>query len=372
MMPTTMNVGADRVRQQIVNVLAAWGMAPELIEVTADKMVETDLFGVESHGISMLMMYETMRRAGTLNMKARPHVVKDTPATALIDGDAGLGHPVSAMAMNLAVDKALAVGIGMVGVRNSHHFGAAGVYARIAAERGAIGLVTSATRGIMMVPTGAAEPVLGTNPLAFAAPAGRHPPFVLDMATTTVAANKVKVYDLKSKPIPSGWVVDGAGAGVTDPREAMATLHDRKEGGLSPVGGTPELGSHKGYGLAMMVHILGGTLTGGSFSPLRKRTAKPGDPENIGHYFQAVDPKVFLDDGRFQSDLDSVIDVMHETPPADPARPVMVAGEPEERERERRLRDGIPIPPALDRHIRDICERSGAAYVLEAVAAPAG
>jgi LDH2 family malate/lactate/ureidoglycolate dehydrogenase len=310
-------------------------------------------------------MYERMRDAGALNMQARPRVVKDTACTALVDGDAGLGHPVSVMAMNLAVDKALAVGVGLVGVRNSHHFGAAGAYARLAAERGAIGFVTSATRGIMMVPTGAAEPVLGTNPIAFAAPAGRNRPFVLDMATTTVAANKVKVYDLKEKPVPAGWVVDGKGGSATDPRVAMDYLHNRREGGLSPLGGTPEMGSHKGYGLAMMVHILGGTLTGGSFSPVRKRTQKPGEPENIGHYFQAIDPKVFLPDGQFQADLDEAIDVLHATPPAEPAKPVLVAGEPEDRERERRLREGIPIPPALDRHIRDICGRSGAAYVLE-------
>jgi LDH2 family malate/lactate/ureidoglycolate dehydrogenase len=361
-----MNASAASVRQQIAVVLTAWGMTPDLAKTTADMMAETDLLGVESHGISMLMMYERMRLAGTLNMQARPRVVKDTAATALVDGDAGLGHPVSVLAMNLAVDKALAIGIGMVGVRNSHHFGAAGIYARLAAERGAIGLVTSATRGVMMVPTGAAEPVLGTNPIAFAAPAGRNRAFVLDMATTTVAANKVKVYDLKTKPVPAGWVMDGAGGTVTDPRTAMQFLHERREGGLSPLGGTPDMGSHKGYGLAMMVHILGGTLTGSSFSPIRNRTQKPGDPENIGHYFQAIDPKVFLDDGRFQSDLDEVIDVMHATPPADPAKPVMVAGEPEDREHARRLRKGIPIPPALDRHIREICERSGAAYVLEA------
>ena len=359
-----MQIAADRVRQQIASILAAWGMAPDLVETTAEMMVETDLMGVESHGISMLMMYERMRDSGALNLQARPRILQETVSTALIDGDAGLGHPVSVMAMDLAVDKAMAAGIGMVGVRNSHHFGAAGVYARRAAERGAIGLVTSATRGIMMVPTGGAEPVLGTNPIAFAAPAGRNRPFVLDMATTTVAANKVKVYDLKGTPIPTGWVMDGQGGSTTDPRTAMEYLHNRREGGLSPLGGTPEMGSHKGYGLAMMVHILGGTLTGASFSPIRERRQKTSDPENIGHYFQAIDPKVFLLEGRFQADLDEVIDTLHATPPADPAKPVLVAGEPEDRERERRLREGIPIPPALDRHIRDICGRCGAAYLL--------
>lgn len=359
-----MNVSAERVRQQILNILHAWGMEPDLAETTAGAMVETDLLGVDSHGISMLMTYEERAREGKLDLRARPRVVRDGPCAALVDAGAGLGHPVSAMAMNLAVDKALAVGVGVVGVRNSHHFGAAGVYARMAAARGAVGLVTSATRGVAMVPTRGALPVLGTNPIAFAAPAGRNRPFVLDMATTTTAAGKIKVHDLNDRPLPPGWVVDGQGRSVTDAREGMAVLRERPEGGLTPLGGTPEMGSHKGYGLAMMAHILGGALVGASFSPIRNRTQKPSDPDDIGHFFMAIDPKAFRDEGAFEDDLDAAIDVLHATPPADPGEPVLVAGDPEAEARERRLREGVPIPPALDRHVRDICGRCGAAYVL--------
>src|SRR5207248_6426979 len=135
---------------------------------------------------------------------------REGPSMALIDADASLGHPVAVHAMNLAVDKCRESAVAVVSVVNSHHFGAAGCYSRIAAERGVIGMVTSATRGVSMVPTFAAEPVMGTNPLAFAAPARRNPPFQLDMATTTVAAGKVKVYKLNHKAVPSGWVIDGA------------------------------------------------------------------------------------------------------------------------------------------------------------------
>src|SRR5438132_2893941 len=145
---------------------------------------------------------------------------RDAAAFALIDADRSLGHPVSVHAMNLAVDKCRDMGVAVVTVFNSHHFGAAGCYSRIAAERGVIGMVTSATRGVSMVPTFAAEPVMGTNPLAFAAPARRNPPFQLDMATTTVAAGKVKVYKLNHEPLPPGWVVDDKGQPVTDPEEA--------------------------------------------------------------------------------------------------------------------------------------------------------
>ena len=360
-----MNITHDRIHQQILNILHAWGMADDLAKTTADAMVETDLMGVDSHGISMLMAYETRKIEGKLNLKAKPTIIRESPCTALVDGQAGLGHPVSAFAMNLAVDKALKVGIAAVGVRNSHHFGATGVYARIASRRGVIGMVTSATRGITMVPTRGKIPVLGTNPIAFAAPAKRNRPFTLDMATTTSAANKVKVYDLNNKKLPEGWVIDGEGNIVTDSRKAIEMMHDgSKSGGLTPVGSVESTASYKGYGLAMMAHILGGTLMGGSFSPIRERTQGDKDPDNIGHFFLAIDPKAFRDEGEFEKDLDEVIDILHATPPLDPSRPVLVAGDPEAAERERRLKNGIPIPEKLDKHIRDICGRCGAAYVL--------
>lgn len=351
------------VRRQILAILDVWGMAEDLARITAEAMVETDLLGVDSHGISMLMTYEQRHREGKLNLKARPTVVRENACTALVDGQAGLGHPVSAFAMGLACDKAQAGGVGVVGVRNSHHFGAAGVYARIAARRGFIGMVTSATRSILMVPTGARTPVLGTNPIAFAAPAKRNPPFVLDMATTTTAGNKVRVFGLKGRTLPPGWVVDGDGVGVSDPEAAMAVMKS-DEGGLTPLGGTAETAGYKGYGLAMMVHILGGALTGASFSPIRNRTQGEDQPDDLGHFFLAIDPASFREPGAFEADLDDVIDTLHATPPVDPAKPVLVAGDPEEATRRERLTNGIPIPETLDKLIRGVCERSGAAYVL--------
>jgi LDH2 family malate/lactate/ureidoglycolate dehydrogenase len=366
-----MNVDADLVRQQIAAILQGWGMAAPGAAATAALMAETDLLGVDSHGISMLMMYEAMHEAGQLKLDAEPRIVRDAPCTALIDAGAGLGHAVSAMAMNLAVDKAAVCGLGLVGVRNSHHFGAAGLYSRLAAARGMIGFVTSSTRMITMVPTGGAMPVLGTNPIAFAAPAGRHAPFSLDMATTTAAVNKVKVYDLKNRPLPEGWVVDGKGTAVTDAAEAMTILFSREEGGLTPLGGKAELGSHKGYGLGMLVHILAGTLMGGSFSPIHQRTKKPADGDNIGHFFLAIDPKSFRDEGDFEDDLDAVIDVLRATPPAAPAQPVQVAGDPEEANRAERMVSGIPIPPKLEEHLRAICGRASVPFLLvDKAAAP--
>src|SRR5262245_61520938 len=358
------HVKADVIREQLVSVLGAWGMSAPHAQTTADMMVETDLRGVDSHGISMLPTYDREQRAGRLNLTPTFKTVREGPAFALIDADASLGHPVSAHAMNLAVDKCLAAGVGVVTVRNSHHFGAAGCYAKIAADRGVIGLVTSATRGVTMVPTFGAEPVMGTNPIAFAAPTRRQPTFSLDMATTTVAAGKVKVYKLNHKPLPSGWVVDGDGKDVTDETDAFGYVFDKPEGGITPLGGTRDAGSHKGYGLAVMVHILAGCLSGASFSPLRNRTQKPSDPHNIGHFFLAIDPRAFRGEGEFESDLDEVIDVLRGSKRAVPDQPVLVAGDPEMATRADRLEHGVPVPDDLMTQLRAVAKSAGVPFVL--------
>src|SRR5712664_2442739 len=359
-----MRVHAKQIREQLVSVLRAWGMSDAQAETTAEMMLETDLRGVDSHGISMLPTYDREFRAGRLNMRPVFKTVREAPSLALIDADASLGHPVSVHAMNLAIDKCRATGVAVVSVFNSHHFGAAGCYARIAAERGVIGMVTSATRGVSMVPTFAAEPVMGTNPLAFAAPARRNPPFQLDMATTTVAAGKVKVHKLNHRPLPPGWVVDGSGRPVTDAEDAFKYVFERPEGGITPLGGTREAGGHKGYGLAVMVHILGGILAGASFSPIRNRTQKPSDPHNIGHFFMAIDPSAFRGPGEFEDELDQAIDVLRGTRPADPKQPVLVAGDPEMATKKDRLANGVPVPDDLMVQLRAVVERAGVPFVL--------
>jgi LDH2 family malate/lactate/ureidoglycolate dehydrogenase len=359
-----MNVPAERIREQIRSIFGAWGMDAELVRSAAEVMVETDLMGVDSHGVSMLMDYDEARRKGKLNLKARPHVVREGPVTGLIDADAGLGHPAAVMGMALAIRKAQTMQVGVVTVFNSHHFGAAGYYAAMASKAGMVGMVTSATRTIGVVPTRAKVPVLGTNPIAFAAPAKRNPPFLLDMATSAAANNKIKVYGLNGRRIPKGWVFDDAGNAVTDPDAALDILYKTKKGGLTPLGGTPEMSSHKGYGLALMVHILGGALSGASFSPIRIRTQKPSDPDRLGHFFLAIDPKAFRPDGAFEDDLDAVIDVLHDTPPIDPAQPVLVPGDPEAASRRRRLKEGIPVPDSLLKKLRQVCEGSNVPFIL--------
>jgi LDH2 family malate/lactate/ureidoglycolate dehydrogenase len=268
------------------------------------------------------------------------------------------------MGIHLAIEKARANSIGAVSVTNSHHFGPAGYYARTAAEQGFISLVTSNAHTCCVVPTRSATPVFGTNPLAIAIPARRNPPFLLDMATSTVAANKVRVYEFTGKPLPDGWVLDENGQSVRDSSVAMNYIFKREKGGLTPIGGTPEMCSHKGYGLNMIAQLLGATLGGATFSAIDRAKGKKGGPDNLGHFFLAIDPKAFRPDDSFEDEVDDIIDFLHATPPIDPALPVLVAGDPEYASHKRRVQEGIPVPPVLFEKIRAIAQRAGAPFLL--------
>jgi LDH2 family malate/lactate/ureidoglycolate dehydrogenase len=359
------NVPASAVRAQIEAVLRAWGMPEDKLAVTAEAMVETDLRGVDSHGISMLIMYRQQHGVGQLKLDAEPRIVRQTAVTALIDGGAGLGHPVSTLAMNLAIAKAKAAGIAAVSVFNSHHFGAAGIYSHMATKEGLIGIVCSTSKMINVVPTRGAERVLGTNVMSLAAPSRAYLPVILDMSTSVVAANKVKVYALAGKDIPTGWVVDAEGEPVTDSAVAYQRLFENGEGGLTSIGGAgTDLGGHKGYGLGLFAQILASALSGGSFSPTRNQTQQPGDPDNIGHLFMAIDPAAFRPPADFQHDVDDVIGTLKSTRPINADEPVLIPGEPEWTARERRLAEGIPMPPALIEKIREIAAAARAPYLL--------
>jgi len=360
-----MRFPAETIHRQISEVLRAWGMPPDVVRTAADVMTDTDLAGIDSHGISMLMLYEEALGLEQLNPTPTPRVVRESPVTALVDGDAGLGHVAAVVGMELAITKAKSAGVGVVCVRNSTHFGAAGYYAAMASRAGLLGMVTCTTRGNPVLPTRSAVPVLGTNPIAFAAPTRRNVPFLLDMSTSTVAQNKVKVFDLQGRPLPPGWVLDERGEPVTDAARAMDLVTVRHTGGMSALGGTAEMSSHKGYGLSVMVQILSATLAGGSFTPIRRRTQGRGDPDGIGHFFMALDPTAFRDEGEFEHDLDDVIDVLHAATPTSPDEPVLVAGEPEAIARAERARTGIPVPASLADRIRAICERAGAPFLLD-------
>ena len=335
-------VGHGRLQEFIEGALVAMKMPAERAAITARLMVKTDLRGVDSHGIDMLPRYHELWQQGFVAMEADPVVVRDFAATALYDGAKGLGHYVSTQAMRLAIDKARAFGIGIVTVRNSGHFGAAANYSMMALEHDMIGIATTNSPYVAMVPTFGRAPKLSTNPISFSAPAGRHAPFVLDMATTTVAVGKVRIASRWGKPIPSGWALDDQGDPTTDADVAM------KHRLLSPLGGTRELGGHKGYGLGMMVDILSGVLPGAVYGDLFQRSDHAERKiQDVGHCFVAIDPARFRPLEDFKRDMDDMFDSVKSSPPAEGQMRVFVAGEPEAESERRRLHEGIPISRTL-------------------------
>jgi LDH2 family malate/lactate/ureidoglycolate dehydrogenase len=346
-------------RAQIKAILLAWGMPEDNAETTADVLSWADLHGVDSHGMSMIPGYDRLRRDGRANMKARPRIIKETPVSALVDGDGGLGHVPARFAMQVAVHKAKAAGIAIAAVRNSAHFGATGYYTLMAANEGLIGMACTSASSIQVAPTFGKEAKLGTDPWSFAAPNADGPPFLLDMATTTVAAGRIRNKANEGLPTPPGWVLDKEGLPSTDPLVA------REKGGfLTSLGGSPENSSYKGYGLAVMVNILGACLSGATLITDPMHTKKP-QGNDIGHCFIAIDPGLFRDPADFAADVTRFCNDLRATKPVDPSQPVMVAGDPQWKNAAQRMKDGIPVGAGLLSQIRQIAQASAAPWVLD-------
>ncbi len=345
-------------RAQLRALLHAWGMPEGFAERTAEVMAWADLHGVDSHGISMVPLYFERSRNGRVNMRAVPRVLRETPVSALVDGDGGLGHEPGRQAMELAIGKAHAVGVGVVVVRNSSHFGAAGFYTRMAADAGLVGMAATSAAGVQVAPTGGAEARLGTDPWSFAAPGADGVPFLLDMATTTVAAGRIRNKANEGLPAPAGWLLTKEGVPSTDPLEAA-----EKGGYLTSLGGSAEGSSYKGYGLSVMVNILSACLSGSTLITDEMHQKQPFGMD-IGHFFLALNPGLFREEGAFEADVTALCGALRGTRPVDPAAPVMVAGDKERAIAEERLREGIPVGPGLLAKVAAIARESGVAWAL--------
>ncbi len=326
----------EMLRQQMATILDAWGMSKEHAAITLDYLMYADMHGFDSHGCAMLLHYHRALQAGHLTMTPKIELVRESQTTALLDGGGGLGHVPADMAMRLAAAKCRDTGLGAVAVRNSGHFGAAGSYALLAAQSGLIGIATTDTAEPAVVPTRGVEAKLGTNPIAFAAPAVRNEPFLLDMATSTVPIGRLIEAWRNGDSIPVGWALDANGYPVTNPRRAAALRR------LTP------LGAHKGYGLATAMQILATLLS--------------GTTERVGHFFLALDPRQFRD--GFPEDVDDLMNDLRTTKPLDSSQPVLVAGDPERAAYAERSNSGIPLSRAVVEDIRAVCHGSGAPFLL--------
>jgi LDH2 family malate/lactate/ureidoglycolate dehydrogenase len=345
-------------RRQIETILLAWGARTEAAAATADVLLYAGTHGIDSHGISMLTEYDTRRRRGWLDLRGEPRILRESPVSALIDGGGGLGHWPGIFAMTEAIGRARKAGMAATAVRNSAHFGACGYYARMAAEAGLVGICTTSASMIRVVPTRGAEPRLGTDPFSFAAPGADGLPFVLDMATTTVAFGKVRNKLNEKQECPPGWILDQAGRPSTDPADAA-----ERGGFLTPLGGTAENASYKGYGLGAMVNILSSCLSGAMLITHPGRRERAAGIE-IGHFCLALDPGLFRDPAEFREEVAGFCAALRATRPLDPAEPVLVAGDPERAEAARRSREGIPIPAGLAARLREIAGAADVPWLL--------
>jgi LDH2 family malate/lactate/ureidoglycolate dehydrogenase len=342
-------VPLDIWRRQVGAILVGLGHDDEGAATIADVLVAADLMGIDSHGANMLPLYERWIRAGGATARPEIRVERDHKAVVLIDGGGGFGQAPSMMAVRIAAERARDFGVAAVAIRNSNHYGAAGVYVRRLAEAGLIGISTSSVWRPAIVPTGGLEPKLGTNPIALAAPSARGRPFLLDMATSTAAIGKIRLAEQAGEPIPEGWALTPEGRPQRDPAAAL------REALLVPLGG------YKGYGLAVAVEILSSALSGAALTPADVRGEGAYD---VGHFLLALDPAL-VRGGGFEDDLDRMADALRATRPLDPESPVLVAGDPQYACEDDRLANGIPLTAGFAALLQELAARCGAPFLLD-------
>ncbi len=335
-------VPGEDLKSVVASIFEKVGVPPEDAQLGADVLVLADLRGVDSHGVSnMLRSYLGGYQRGEINPRPNISIVRETASTASLDSDRGLGTIVTPKAMDIAIEKARQSGVGMVTVGNSRHLGMASYHAMLALEHDMIGVcMTSAPP--RMVPTFGAEPRLGTNPIAVAVPARNEPPFVYDAATSSVAQNKIEIARRLGADLEPGWLAADDGTPIMEEGPVPETYN------LLPMGATRELGSHKGYGLACVVDIFAGVLTGFGYG------AVPGRP-NFGHYVAAYNISGFDDPDHFKDEMDGWLQMMKSTKPAPGHDRVLVAGQPEAEMEAVRRKEGIPLHPEVVQFMRDTC-----------------
>ncbi len=346
-------IPVEVVHSFMVDVFQALGVPQTDARICADVLIASDLRGIESHGVSRLKYYYDRIVAGVQFTQTEIEIVKETPTTALVDGHHGMGHVIAYRAMRLAMDKARQYGLGAVAVRNGTHFGIAGYYPLMAAQEGMMGLTVTNARPAI-APTFGTEPMLGTNPIAFAAPSDLPYPFCFDGATSITQRGKIEVAARAEKPVPKGWVIDARGNSLTDPDLILKDLGEAMAA-LLPLGGAGELfAGYKGYDLATMVEILSASLCGGMFMKDLLGFAEDGSrrPYMLGHFFLAVHIEHFVPLDLSRRITGGIMRALQASRKAPGQARIYVAGE-KEREAEKRVRaQGVPVNRNLRRELQ--------------------
>lgn len=322
------------------------GMSADDAKTCADSLVQTNLWGVDSHGALRVPIYIKRLLSGAMNKNPKIESVKDAGALEVLHGDDGCGYVIGRTAMTRAIEKAEKYGIAAVGAMRSNHFGATALYTKMAAERGMIGIAMTNVVPNVVAP-GGSKPIVGNNPLAVSVPTFGDFPFTLDISLSNVAGGKLLLASKKGEKIPLDWATDKEGKPTDDPDKGFA-------GFLLPVGG------HKGYGLALAVDLLSGLLTGGAFLHGLKGMYKyPNDPSLTGHFFIAINPLALMDKEDFKARMSDFYSQIKSSPMWDTSMEMLMPGELEYRTEKKRKEEGLVLPPELVDELNKLAEEMG-------------
>jgi len=332
---TPVRVSTQKLEAFIASAFVAVGISPSEAKSIAELMVRADAQGSEGHGVFRLPQYVRRIKGGAVNLKPKIRVTREAAGMALVDGDNGMGHLVMRYATEKAIEKAKAAGLAWVGVRMSNHAGPASLYAAMPAQHDMIGLYLAVGNANHLPPWGGLDMLLSTNPIAVAVPAGEEPAIVLDMATTVAAYGKVKTKAQRGEMMPEGWMMDREGRPLTDPRRA-------NEGFLLPIGG------YKGYGLALVIGILAGTLNGAAMGKdVVDFNADDTSVTNTGHAIVAINIEAFQPVAGFKREMDTLIRDIRSSRRLPGVDRIRLPGEGSHAARADRLKNGIPLPAPL-------------------------
>ena len=342
-------------------VFSAYGFNESESADIARIVLAADLKGIESHGVQRMVRYDAEILSGMVDLAAKPQIIHETPLSAVVDAHAAMGQLTAKMAMETAIRKAKAAGLGMVAVRNCNHYGIAGYYAEMAAEEDLIGICMTNTEAIM-VPTYGKQPMLGTNPIALSMPADPYT-FSFDCATTIVPRGKMEVYAKREKEMPLGWGVDEEGQDCCDAARVLENIIGKKGGGILPLGGSKEEnGSHKGYGLGMICELFTGVLSGGLTSDRVNRGLSEG--AGICHFFMAIDYGLFGDKNQIRQNFSAYLARIRDSQKADGQERIYTHGEKEASLQLLRKEKGIPVN---DKTLSELRRLSGGHIPMPAI-----
>ncbi len=333
------------------DVFKALNLSEEDADAAAVILVAADAIGISSHGVGRLWRYVNGLKTGLMLPDAKIEVLKETPSSIVINANGVMGAPVSVKTMEKVIEKAENNGSAFGCVKDSNHFGIAGYYAKMAAEKDMVGIAMTNTAALG-VPTFGSRVMYGTNPLAFAIPANKEPMFVLDMATTVVTRGKIEIYEKLGKELPDGWAVDKKGLPARNAHEIIQQMDDRVGGGILPLGGRGKLfGGYKGFGLALLVDILCSVLCGAPFGDGVRDTKESS--ARVSHFFGAIKISSFRDPMDFKNDMDKMLSDLRKSPPAEDQERVLYAGLPEYEKEQESNKLGVPI---LKKIYENLCE----------------